>query len=179
MCRLGIRGHGITTPPAADLPEQWLSMLTRYHRRKPYVAPASGSWAATAVGLPELDGARVAVLGLHHGEDSTILHLHAGGVTMEDDLEDYRGVRPLPALWIRDSAGRWHATRTGPRGRWATTARSRLSWRSSRRSRQHPVIDIVADGNRPRSGPGSRSAGSGILSWPAPASAAWCLGSLG
>jgi hypothetical protein len=108
--RLGISGHGITTPPAADLPDQWLSMLTRYHRRKPYVTPAPGSWAATAVELPELDGARVAVLGVHHGERGTILHLHAGDVTMEDDWEYYRAVRPLPTLWIRDNAGRWHAT---------------------------------------------------------------------
>jgi hypothetical protein len=30
---------------------------------------------------------------------------------MEDDWEDYMVVRPLPTLWIRDSAGRWHATR--------------------------------------------------------------------
>jgi hypothetical protein len=114
--RLGISGHGITTPPAADLPERWLSMLTRYHRRNPQPAPAPGSWAATAAELPELDGARVAVLGLHQAERGTILHLHAGGVTMEDDWAYYRGVRPLPALWIRDSAARWHATRTwGPR----------------------------------------------------------------
>jgi len=108
--RLGISGHGITVPPAADLPERWLSMLTRYHRRNPQPAPAPGSWAATAVELPELDGARVAVLGLHHGERGTILHLHAGDVTMEDDWEYYRAVRPLPTLWIRDNAGRWHAT---------------------------------------------------------------------
>ena len=109
--RLGITGHGITTPPAADLPDRWLSMLTRYHRRTPQPAPAPGSWSATAAELPELDGARVAVLGLHHSERGTILHLHAGGVTMEDDWEYYRAVRPLPALWVRDSAGRWHATR--------------------------------------------------------------------
>ena len=109
--RLGITGHGITTPPVADLPDRWLSMLTRYHRRTPQPAPAPGSWSATAAELPELDGARVAVLGLHHSERGTILHLHAGGVTMEDDWEYYRAVRPLPALWVRDSAGRWHATR--------------------------------------------------------------------
>ena len=30
---------------------------------------------------------------------------------MEDDWEYYRAVRPLPALWIRDNTGRWHATR--------------------------------------------------------------------
>ena len=109
--RLGITGHGITTPPAADLPERWLSMLIRYHRRTPQPVPAPGSWSAMAAELPELDGARVAVLGLHHSERGTILNLHAGGVTMEDDWEYYRAVRPLPALWIRDSAGRWRATR--------------------------------------------------------------------
>jgi hypothetical protein len=45
-------------------------------------------------------------------ERGTILHLHAGGVMMEDDWAYYRGVRPVPALWIRDHAGRWHATRS-------------------------------------------------------------------
>ena len=109
--RLGITGHGITTPPAAGLPERWLSMLTRCHHRNPQPAPAPGSWAATAAELPELDGARLAVLGLHQAERGTILHLHAGGVTMEDDWEYYRAVRPLPTLWIRDHAGCWHATR--------------------------------------------------------------------
>ncbi len=109
--RLGITGHGITVPPAADLPERWLSMLTRDHRRNPQPGPAPGSWAATVAELPELDGARLAVLGLHQAERGTILHLHAGGVTMEDDWEYHRAVRPLPTLWIRDHAGRWHATR--------------------------------------------------------------------
>jgi hypothetical protein len=107
--RLGIPGHGITVPPAAGLPERWLSMLT--HRRQPEVTPAPGSWAATAAGLPEVDGVWLAVLGLHQAERGTILHLHAGGVTMEDDWEYNRAVRHLPALWIRDHAGRWHATR--------------------------------------------------------------------
>ena len=34
------------------------------------------------------------------------------GVTAEDDWTYGRVVRPLPALWVRDSSGRWHATRT-------------------------------------------------------------------
>ncbi len=106
--RLGIPGHGITAPPGADLPERWLSMLTRYHRRNPQ--PAPGSWAATAAELPEEDRVRLAVLGLHQAERGTILHLHAEGVTMEDDWEYNRAVRPLPTLWIRDHAARWHAT---------------------------------------------------------------------
>jgi hypothetical protein len=108
--RLGIPGHGITVPPAADLPERWLSMLAHDGRREPDVTPAPGSWAATAAELPDVDGVRLAVLGLYQAERGTILHLHAGGVTMEDDWEYHRAVRPLPTLWIRDHAGRWHVT---------------------------------------------------------------------
>ncbi len=38
------------------------------------------------------------------------------GVTPEDDWTYGRVVRPLPALWVRDSSGRWHATRTNGTG---------------------------------------------------------------
>ena len=106
--RLGINGHGITAPPAGDLPEQWHSMLTG---RKPQPPPAPGILAATVVELPEQDGATIAIAGLHHGERGTIMHLLATGVTLEGDWPYARGVRPLPVLWIRDSDGRWHATR--------------------------------------------------------------------
>jgi len=108
--RLGVGGHGITAPPDAGLPARWESMLTRYHRREPYPVPSPGSWAEAVAGLPELDGVRIAVLGVHHGEPGTIVHMLVSGVTGEDDWEFMRGVRPLPALWIRDSADRWHAT---------------------------------------------------------------------
>ena len=110
--RLGIPGHGITAPPADDLPERWRSMLTCYHRRKPQAGPTPGILAATMAELPELDSAQVAILGPHHGERGTILHMLASGITLEDDWEYARGVRPLPVLWIRDSSGHWHATRT-------------------------------------------------------------------
>ena len=60
--------------------------------------------------LPELDGAQIAIIGLHHGERGTIMHLLVSGVTLEDDWAYARGVRPLPVLWVRDSDGRWHAT---------------------------------------------------------------------
>ncbi len=108
--RLGIPGHGITAPPAADLPERWRSILTSYHRREPQPGPAPGFLAATVAELPELDGAQIAILGLHHDE-RTIVHMLVSGVTPEDDWPYGRGVRPLPVLWIRDSSGRWHATR--------------------------------------------------------------------
>ncbi len=109
---LGISGHGITAPPADELPERWRSMLTRDHRREPQAGPAPGILAATVAELPELDGAQIAVLGLHHGEHGTIVHMLASGVTLEGDWKYARGVRPLPVLWIRDSSGRWHTTRT-------------------------------------------------------------------
>jgi hypothetical protein len=88
-------------------------MLTRYHRRKPYAAFGPGARAATAVELPELDGARFALLGLHGctlagDRPSTVLHMLASGVTPEDDWAYMRVIRPLPVLWIRDSGGRWH-----------------------------------------------------------------------
>jgi hypothetical protein len=110
--RLDVGGHGIAAPPDPDLPPRWESMLTRYHRREPYPVLTPGSWAASVAELPELDGVTIAVLGVHHGEPGTIVHTLVTGVTGEDDWEFMRGVRPLPALWVRDSAGRWHATRT-------------------------------------------------------------------
>jgi hypothetical protein len=110
--RLGIPGHGITAPPAGDLPERWRSMLTSSHRREPQAGPGPAILAATVAKLPELDGAQIAILGLHHGERSTIVHMLASGVTLEGDWQYARAVRPLPALWIRDSNGRWHATST-------------------------------------------------------------------
>jgi hypothetical protein len=107
--RLGTDGHGITAPPARDLPERWQSMLTP-PSCEPQPPPGPGILAATVAELPELDGAKIAIAGLHHGERGTIMHLLATGVTLEAGWP--YGVRPLPALWIRDSNGRWHATHT-------------------------------------------------------------------
>jgi hypothetical protein len=105
--RLGIDGHGITAPPAGDLPERWQDMLAR--RREPQ-APAPGILTGTVAELPELDGAKIAIAGLHHGDRGTIMHLLATGVTLEAGWP--YAIRPVPALWIRDSYGRWHATDT-------------------------------------------------------------------
>jgi len=109
--RLGIGGHGITAPPG-DLPQRWHSMLAPPGRNEPQAPPASRILAATVAELPELDGAQIAIAGLHHGERGTIMHLLASGVTPEDDWAYARGIRPMPVLWIHDSDGRWHATRT-------------------------------------------------------------------
>jgi hypothetical protein len=105
--RLGIDGHSITAPPAGDLPERWQDMLAR--RREPQ-APAPGILTGAIAELPELDGAKIAIAGLHHGDRGTILHLLATGVTLQAGWP--YAIRPVPALWIRDSYGRWHATDT-------------------------------------------------------------------
>ena len=118
--RLGINGHGITAPPAADLPERWQSMLTPPRRSEPQAPPAPDILAAIVAELPEIDGAKIAIVGLHHGERGTIMHLLASGVTLED-WAYAKGVRPLPALWIHDSDGRWHATHTDGVMPWGDT----------------------------------------------------------
>jgi hypothetical protein len=112
--RLDLVGHGITEPPARDLPEPWLSMLTHYQRRKTRAAPACDGCAAVAAVLAELDGITLAILGLHNCAGSTVLHIHASGPMCDvsyapDELYFW------PVIWIRDSGGRWHTTYT--RGR--------------------------------------------------------------
>ena len=112
--RLDLAGHGITEPPARDLPEPWLSMLAHYQRRKTRAAPARDGCAAVAAVLAELDGITLAILGLHNCAGSTVLHIHASGPMCDvsyapDELYYW------PVIWIRDSGGRWHTTRT--RGR--------------------------------------------------------------
>jgi hypothetical protein len=120
--RLGIDSHGITAPHVWDLPQRWQSMLTPPSRSEPQAPPAPGILAATVAELPELDGPQMAIVGLHHDERGTIMHLLASGVTLEGDWAYARGVRPMPVLWIHDSDGRWHATRTdGVSPRWGDT----------------------------------------------------------
>jgi len=105
--RLGIPGHGITVPPAAVLPAPWESMLA-YRGELPALAP--GRWAMTAE--PMLGGTQLTILGLDHAVAGTILHTLVSGAGPDDDWEFSRGTRPLQALWVRDSSGDWHATRT-------------------------------------------------------------------
>ena len=108
---LGISGHGITAPVAGELPGPWLSVLTYYERGKPPPAHGLGTWATVVAELPEMDGAQVALLGLHQSEHDTIVHMLAGGVALEHDWPQIRRLKPMPVLWIRGSGGDWHTTR--------------------------------------------------------------------
>jgi hypothetical protein len=108
---LNVGGPGITAPPARDLPESWLGLLTWYRRSQIRTAAERDGCAVAAAVLPELDGIRIAVLGLHNSQDSTVVHMHASGPRSDaiygpDELDAWA------VVWVRDSGGRWHATRT-------------------------------------------------------------------
>ncbi|HUB22105.1 MAG TPA: hypothetical protein VMA97_06835 [Streptosporangiaceae bacterium] len=109
--RLHLTRHGITAPPARDLPEPWLSMLAHYHGGQARTAPAADGGAAAAVALPELDEITLAVLGLHNCLGRTVVHMHASG-PMNEVSYGAAGLYYWPVTWIRDDDGRWHATRT-------------------------------------------------------------------
>ena len=109
--RLNVAGHGITAPPARDLPEPWLSVLTQYQHKETGAAPVRDGCAAAAVVLPELGGIQLTILGLHNCQDSTIVHMHASGL-MCDVIYGPDELYAWAMIWIRDNNGRWHATRT-------------------------------------------------------------------
>jgi len=75
--RLRASGHGITEPPARDLPEPWLSMLSHYDRGKTWATPTRDGCAAAAAVLPGLDGITLAILGLHTCQGRTVVRAHA------------------------------------------------------------------------------------------------------
>ena len=110
--RLNAGGHGITGLPARDLPGPWLSVLAYYQRRKPTAAPARDGCAAAAVALPELDGITLAILGLHNCQGGTVVHAHASGPMCHHVTYRPAELYYWPVIWIRDSGGRWHTTRT-------------------------------------------------------------------
>jgi hypothetical protein len=109
---LGIGGHGITVAPAHDLPERWLSLLAHYQRRKPEMTQARDGYAAVAAALPELDGIRLALLGLDNTEGGSSLHVLATGLEAAGHPGPLGIDLDFPlSLWLRDSGGRWHASR--------------------------------------------------------------------
>jgi hypothetical protein len=109
--RLGIGGHGITAAPTADLPGPWLSILAWYGRRhRPLVHDGT---AAVGTVLPDVDGARAALAGLHTRNNQTFLHLvvapgQAGPVTDAGPFS-----HPGFCCWLRDDARQWHVAVPG------------------------------------------------------------------
>lgn len=116
---LGHRDHDIGAPPARDLPEQWVSMLSYHLRRKPSATQPADGAAGLAIAFPPVDGVALSALGLHNNADTTVLHASAvlpaghlsqrplgySGHTVLDPMHD------LPLIWLRDDGGRWHTIR--------------------------------------------------------------------
>jgi hypothetical protein len=144
--RLGISGHGLAAPPTGDLPESWLSLLAYRRRGKPEQAPVPG-WAVTAIELPELDGARVTVLGLHNGDHGQFLHLLASGVTPEYTWPYGTIADRMPIVWLRDCNGAWHTARPRSSGP-LRNSDDFLLWPRVVPPLAHgtPQVDIVAAG---------------------------------
>jgi hypothetical protein len=113
--RLHLTGHGITAPPARDLPEPWLHMLAHDRRGQARTAPVADGGAATAAALPDLGGITLAILGLHNCLGRTVMHMHASG-PMNQWSYSPADLYYWPVTWIRDSDGHWHGTRTLGRG---------------------------------------------------------------
>jgi hypothetical protein len=106
--RLGIEDHGITAAPTADLPGPWLSMLAWYGRR--HRPPTRDGTAAVGTVLPDVDGARVALGGLHTRDGRTFLHLVVAprpGTGPVVDAGPFS--HPGFSCWLRDETRQWHA----------------------------------------------------------------------
>jgi hypothetical protein len=143
---LRIGGHGITAAPAPDLPEPWLSMLTHYQRRKPETATAGDGFAAVAAALPELEGIRLVLLGLHNCDGGTWMDALALGQLsgVQQGALGLDMAFPL-SMWVRDGAGRWHAAR--PAGWYHEGGEATLTLRlTPPLSRSCASIDVLATG---------------------------------
>jgi hypothetical protein len=103
---LGVGGHGITAPLADSLPERWRGVFIQLLRGTGERGRVGS--AAAAVTLPEADGIRFTILGVHGTADRTVIFMHAGGATGDESS----GMGTWPAIWVRSRAG-WHATRPG------------------------------------------------------------------
>jgi hypothetical protein len=110
--RLAALGQLLGLPmegPADEVPARWTDVMAYYGRRRRQT-PVTGT-AAIGAALPELDGTRFAIAGLHSGSAGTFLHVIVQGLS---------GIRlrhtagpPVDAgfsLWLRDDAGGWHLT---------------------------------------------------------------------
>ena len=114
--RLSMAGHGITIPPAGQIPAPWASVLA--HRDAPVPADGPDACAPLACVLPDVDGARFALAGLSTAAGESHLHVISHGMPQLQDRFD-RNWAPGFSWWLRDGAGTWHVAAAGE-PRWFT-----------------------------------------------------------
>jgi hypothetical protein len=60
--------------------------------------------------MPELDGIRLVLLGVHNSDGRSWLHAQAAGRLPDEQYGPFGLDASLPnSVWIRDSGGQWHA----------------------------------------------------------------------
>jgi hypothetical protein len=110
--RLGAAGHGITVPPAAQLPARWASVLAQLEA--PASADGPEALAPLACMLPNVDGAWFALAGLSMARGESHLHVVSSGMPqlMNRFAPNWK---PGFSWWLRDGSGNWHvAMATAP-----------------------------------------------------------------
>jgi hypothetical protein len=111
--RLGAAGHGITVPPAGEIPAPWASVIA--HRDAPGPAHGAEVFAPLACALPDVDGVRLALAGLSTAAGESHLHVISSGLPRLARRYQWDWTPGL-SWWLRDSAGNWHvATADEPR----------------------------------------------------------------
>jgi hypothetical protein len=111
--RLGAAGHGITVPPAGEIPAPWASVIA--YREVPEPPSGTDVFAPLACALPDVDGARLALAGLSTAAGESYLHVISSGLPPLARRYQWDWMPGL-SWWLRDSAGNWHvATADEPR----------------------------------------------------------------
>ena len=108
--RLGAAGHGITVPPAVEIPAQWASVIAQ--RDAPVPADGPEVFAPLSGVLPEVDGARFALAGLSTAAGESHLHMVSSGMPQLADRFAHNWT-PGFSWWLRDGAGNWHVATAG------------------------------------------------------------------
>jgi hypothetical protein len=108
--RLGAAGHGMTVPPAPDIPAEWASVVA--HRDAPPPAGAPDLFAPLAALLPDVDGAWFALAGLSSAAGESHLHVVCIGLPTFADRFAYNWT-PGFSWWLTDGSGNWHVATAG------------------------------------------------------------------
>jgi hypothetical protein len=107
--RLGAAGHGITVPPAPDIPAEWTSVVAR--RDSPPAGPPELFAPLTGL-LPDVDGAWFALAGLSSAAGESHLHVVCIGLPTLADRFAYNWT-PGFSWWLTDGGGNWHVATAG------------------------------------------------------------------
>ena len=150
---MSIDGHGIAAAPTADLPEPWLSLLAYYQRRKHDTAQVRDGFAALAAALPELDGIRLALVGLHNTGGSHGAARAGPGRAAGRTSRPARHQPGLPAVVL--APRQWRPVARGPPGRLAPD-RPRARDRAAARAAAAPVHGLGRGAGRRPVGRGPR-----------------------